>query len=309
MTDTQFEGLDDYPWSQDRAHIVAQRALVPGERLLCGSHISKFETIGTLVKGFESAVLISDQRVLVVAGKFIGSPKIAKTYQLTELDSSGCGPLYGVGPTWEAHFKLVNGPMALMFMPSPVAAEAFTARLQDAAARALAAKHEPPPHQSTPSELAHLDRLHAVLDDLRPLATVGMIGQPFGDGSGLDRAKKVIFARLDSIQDVRECGGSMAVELIIDIHDDKTSEELNRVMGATEEAMRTFSAPRPVWEAAVQLTGGAKVFLEQFPGGPGNMWDLWQRDDDVAVEFLAWHSVARLRMATAGLMPEVTRPN
>ncbi len=79
------------------------------------------------------------------------------------------------------------------------------------------------------------------------------------------------------------------------------------VMGATAEASVRYQLSSESRSSVDGLAGAAQTFLGQLEG-PGNIWDLWNRRDDVAAEFLAWHSIARLRLATAGLMPPVERP-
>jgi hypothetical protein len=152
---------------------------------------------------------------------------------------------------------------------------------------------------------ARLQRLHDLVDDLRPLAGREALGRPFGEGHGLEQAMQAAFARLESADDARACGQLMAVDIIASTS--HVPESMLAVMGATPEATARHQLPTDARAAIEGLGGAACTLLTQF-GGPGSVWDLWVRRDDVVVEMLCWHTVARLRQATAGQMPEVRRP-
>ena len=78
-------------------------------------------------------------------------------------------------------------------------------------------------------------------------------------------------------------------------------------MGATEDAAARFRLGPEARSAVVGIGGAGRQLLAEWQG-PGRTWELWTSRDDVAVEMLSWLSVARLRLATAGRMPELTRP-
>jgi hypothetical protein len=229
---------------------------------------------------------------------------------LSDLASTGFGPLYGVGPTWEAHFRTTRNEAAVMYFNGPTEAEAFKNALYDAA-RASGSGDPNPQEPPNPRDDARgdprLQRLHDLVDDLRPMASADALGRPFGAGYGLEEAVQAVFARLQSPEDARECGRIMAVELIINTHDDQLPQEIMDVMGATPGAARRNGLPVEARVTIEGLAGAAHTFLGQFDGD-GSIWELWRNRDDVVSEFLCWHTVARLRLATAGRMPPVERP-
>lgn len=150
--------------------------------------------------------------------------------------------------------------------------------------------------QAGGSERAFFERLHQFVDDLRPLAREELLGTPFAEGHGLEQAMARIPARLLGPDDVRACGRVMIVDLVVGARDEQAGSETIAIMGAAQDG-----PARMIAEAAIQLL---REFDEE-----GSMLDLWLRRDDVAAEMLCWHTIARLRMATAGRMEPVERPD
>jgi hypothetical protein len=118
---------------------------------------------------------------------------------------------------------------------------------------------------------------------------------------------QTIFSRLKSPEDARQCDRIMAVELLVNTKDDQMAQEIVAMMGSTPEATQRYELPAEARKAVEGLGGAAHTFLGQFEG-PGNIWGLWEQRDDIVAEFLCWHTIARLRMASAGRMPRVQRP-
>ena len=282
--------------------------LKSGEVPVAGARSSHFEFQLTKVQNV--TLLVTNMRLLVAKDKMIGKPKPVVSIDLTDLVSTGFGPLYGVGPTWQANFHTTRHELAVMFFAGPVQAEAFKDALHAAALASAsnAAPVEAAPRDEEGTELRdRLQRLHDLIDDLRPMAGQEFLGRPFGEGCGLEEALQAVFARLESPQDSRHCDEMMALDLLSNTQDEHTVQALLEIMGATAEAVQRHQLSAKARQAVESLGGAAHAFLGQFKG-PGDMWQLWNERDDVPAEFLCWHTVARLRMATAGRMPLVERP-
>jgi hypothetical protein len=277
------------------------------EKPLLGAGSSRFQF------GFHDlqmvAILITTERLLVAKNKLFGKPKANFSIELSDVASCGYGPLRGVGPTWEAHFTTLRDSPAIMYFRGPVPAEEFKDRLK---AAAIGTAELPPASDGEQSPMSDSDaalftRLHNLLDALRPLATQEMLGHPFGEGVGLEAAMQALFQNLASPQDCRDCAQVVVVDLIVNTKDDRLFDETLAIMGATEGVATRFQLSDEVKSAVVSIGGAALQLLTEWEG-PGSSWELWQTRADVAAEMLCWHSVARLRLATAGRMPEVTRP-
>jgi hypothetical protein len=146
-------------------------------------------------------------------------------------------------------------------------------------------------------------RLQAFCHALSPLTQAAMIGQPFAEGLGLEQAMKLVPRYFLNATDVREADKIISIDLIAETGRQRMMpDDLDTVMGVTENALqKSLLAPAEL-SLVESLAGAAKTFLGQFDEDGGNMWDLWNNRDDVAAEFLCWHTVARLRLATAGLL-------
>jgi hypothetical protein len=279
-------------------------ALRPGEHPLVGARSGQFQF--GLDKVQMATLLVTDQRLLVGKNKLFGKLKPVVTVELKDMASTGFGPLYGVGPTWEVHFHTVNQQPGIMYFDGPAQAEAFKNGLHHAAVAGVPAPAEVSPPAALDDDDGRLSRLHDLIDDLRPMATPEMLGVPFGEGHGLEQAMEAMFRRLQSPEDSRRCGYTVAVDIVTNATEG-VAEDMANVMGSTEDAALRHQLSTE-GRAAVRSIGGAADELLGQLDGPGSMWDLWGERGDVAGEMLCWHTVARLRLATAGRMPPVTRP-
>jgi hypothetical protein len=149
----------------------------------------------------------------------------------------------------------------------------------------------------TPDEDLH-SRLYDCLDSLAPLAVSAQVGRPFAAGAGLETAIERVQAHLRNAEEVRSCDRMAIVELLAHLPGEEPARTALEVMGADTES------DDGVVEAARELGGAAVELIRQFRE-PDKLWALWEERDDVALELFAWHCVARLRLATAGVMPAV----
>jgi hypothetical protein len=299
--------MDDNPLSRSRRlaspkfdGLTAQH-LSGAERVVLADdcHAEIFELSGTMKPHYDLAAVLTDARLLLFRGRGITGPKKPWTVELGQIDECG---VTRQGNT-NVKFKGENGFPGLwkLVFNDERQADLWAASIAQAG-QALASGSAPQPADEGPDD-AQLQRLHNLLDALRPFATPDRLRRPFGKGHGLDEAMQAVFQQLQSPEDARVCGDIMMVEMLVSARDDRVADDALEIMGATEEAAmrhQTGSAPNDIGVAAIAL-------LQQHRG-PGGMWDLWQRRDDVVVEMLCWHSIARLRLATAGLMDPVTRP-
>jgi hypothetical protein len=69
----------------------------------------------------------------------------------------------------------------------------------------------------------------------------------------------------------------LMVDLIVETTDERMPDDRLELMGATEEAARRHGAGSD----AVEIGAAARKLLAEH-SGPGSMWDLWLRRDDVA---------------------------
>jgi hypothetical protein len=146
-------------------------------------------------------------------------------------------------------------------------------------------------------------QLYEFLDSIRYLASLDMVGRPFGAGFGLEAALELASMHIESSSNLRMCGSTMAIDFLTS--DGLGDDDLDKVMGLTDSVLDDLGISPELRTPLLRLGGAAKVFLGQFdePGQP--MWDLWCRRDDVAAEFLCWLAVARLRLATVGRMEQL----
>lgn len=148
-----------------------------------------------------------------------------------------------------------------------------------------------------------LFRLHDCLEALAPLAAPSRIGTSFGPGTGLEEAVEAIRMHLRSPGEARSCGRAMITELLTQVPGDDLELRTLEVMGATE--LRAGGATEGRQD--LELAGAAMTLIGQ-SRAPGSLWKLWEERDDVVVELLAWHCVARLRLTTGGQTPPIARP-
>lgn len=162
--------------------------------------------------------------------------------------------------------------------------------------RACGSEEEPEPGEFLP-------HLHDCLKALIPLATPDRIGTSFGPGSGLESAVQELRAHLRDASEARQCGRAMIVELLTQVPGDDPQARALEVMNV----MDLRQGDGTVGREDLELAGAALTLIDQFRD-PGSLWKLWEERDDVVLEILAWHCVARLRLATAGYAPPLDRP-
>lgn len=150
---------------------------------------------------------------------------------------------------------------------------------------------------------AWMSRLHDCLEALTPFAAPDNIGVPFGPGAGLEEAVQVIQTHLQSPSEARSCGRVMITELLTQVPGEDPELSTLTVMGVAE--LRDGGGAKGRQE--LELAGAAMVLIDQ-SREPGSLWKLWEERDDVAAKLLAWHCIARLRLAAQGLAPPVSRP-
>jgi hypothetical protein len=154
------------------------------------------------------------------------------------------------------------------------------------------------PSEPTPPEVvARLRQLEALVSALAPLASLEMVGQPFGEGFGLEEAVRLVPLYIPNPSDVRENDISLAVSIIMEPR--IRPDDLSEVMGATETAFQAAELPPAHFGPVENLAGVAQGFLGDFVDKVG-IYGLWERRDDVAAEFLCWHAEALMRLATIG---------
>lgn len=130
------------------------------------------------------------------------------------------------------------------------------------------------------------------------------IAKPFGEGLGLESAMSLLLQSFDSIDTVRRAGEMMAITIIgATANEEITPDDLNYVMGVSNLADSGLTAAQTA--AADGLAGAACTFLGQLHEPGTNMWELWNKRDDVAGEFLCWHAVAWGRLITLGRVDPV----
>lgn len=273
--------------ADSRTVAALSHLLGAGESPVAGASSSRFQYRLHDLKNV--TLLITTSRLLVSRGRLIGQPRADVEVDLTRLATSGHGPLMGVGPTWEVHFHDLDSQPALMYFRGPQQAEDFQRALAAAARGACGPPADGPPD---------FDPLHDLVEALRDFATPPRIGEPFAEGAGLEQAIQALRTRIPGPDACRDYGRAMCLELITGARHDGVADDVLRVMGA--DAAGTTSAGG--------IGNAALALVSEMPEGPGSMYELWSRRDDVADEMLCWLIVARLRMATAGLMDPLARP-
>jgi hypothetical protein len=114
----------------------------------------------------------------------------------------------------------------------------------------------------------------------------------------------LIFKVFLDADDIRQAGTMMALDILTAV--DVGPEQLKDVMG--ENMIGGNSVSPVLLKTAELLASAARTYLGQFDEDGADVWELWKKNDEVAAEFLCWHSVARLRLATAGMMESVSPP-
>lgn len=310
MESTRISGAEP-----DEANLAAlMLELEEGEqpRVSCRPTIVK-STEGDFLDVRVPTILITNRRVLVSKDKLFGKPKLNWQMDLEQVDTFGFGPLNGAGPAWEAHLHSVSGNPAIFIFDGPQQAEAFRDAVREAGVEALHAQGD-----STSSEglLSQQDQvrfrlLHGFLDEVRRFSEPDFIGRPFGEGSDLELAIGVLDSHFTNIHDVRWATRIMITDLVVEAADSRLEDPSNdvlRAMGADPSALANPDLDESVRLAVRSLAGAALVLIQEIDEAGGTR-DLWAQNDEVAKEMACWFSVARLRMASGGLMSPVERPD
>lgn len=149
------------------------------------------------------------------------------------------------------------------------------------------------------SQQAQLD---AFVRNVEPLASANMIGEPFGEGCGLETAVDCVHRFFSDAHQARECCRMAAVEILTATERGITPQDVLDVMGATPNRLMIAGLDERRADAVQSLSGAVHTFLGEFEDPDSSIWKLWQTRDDVAAEFLSWLVVARLRLAASGQM-------
>jgi hypothetical protein len=105
-------------------------AMPAGQRVLAACRSLRFEMTGWVAR--MATIILTDESLIVGKDRVIGRPRADKTIPLDEITATGCGPLLGVGPTWEVVFRARHNAVASMYFPGPVPAEQVVAVLKTA---------------------------------------------------------------------------------------------------------------------------------------------------------------------------------
>lgn len=260
-----------------------------------------------------ATVVLTTRRLLVAKDKMFGRPKLSRAVDLREIVGSSFGPLLGVGPTWEVALRLRSGGVGTMYFDGPSQCEPIESRLRSAVlalnsgrSSADTSSHPAPPEspEPQPPELAaRVRRNYAFLRSLQPLATAEMVGQPFGEGFGLEEAMALVPQHFPDVREMRESHQMLCVDLLVATGKTFEPDDLDDIMGTNESAFQSYEIAPAQFGAVTSLSGAARAFLGQFGDDGAFVWELWRNRDDVAAEFLCWHAVALLRLVAIGKMP------
>jgi hypothetical protein len=143
-------------------------------------------------------------------------------------------------------------------------------------------------------------RLHDIVDALRPLAAPELLGTPFGTDRDLAEANPLVVAKVNSSSELHSFGHLVMMDMLTEVGKaDLDPARAADLMGA--------GSTDAAFANAQELGVAAQAILAEIMSG-GSLRDLWERRDDVAIEFMLWHIIARLRLVTAGLLPPLERP-
>lgn len=247
-------------------------------------------------------VALTNQRYLVFSrrGVMKKSLELAASWQLLELTSrinSSEGPIQGT-------FSCL---LSLFDQDGETISAGFKTRAQRDDFAAMV--HEVFQYSPEPGAADAVDGLDKVgrresvagfVRSIESLASADMIGEPFGEGCGLETAVSCVHRFFLETQQVRDCGRMAAVELLSATEAGLAPDHVLDVMGATPERLAASGLDGRRIDAVQSLSGALYTFLGQFEDPDSSIWNLWRTRDDVAAEFLSWLLVARLRLATTG---------
>jgi hypothetical protein len=248
------------------------------------------------------AIVLTSRRLIAFRGRGMLGGKAPLVVKLDELETVGETKQFNV----TVHTKDAHGAPGLWKLHlggDPSASDRWMTQIH-ATAEGLAGGPAPggdsgdPPAEWT----ACRARMQRFCDALAPLTRADAVGTPFGEGHGLEFATSLAHESFVDVDDAREADTMVAADLIANMSrfDD---DELDRVRGVS--SMDAGAATPPPADSVIALAGAAKTFLGQLGRDGSNIWELWKARDDVAVELLCWHAVARLRLATVGKLDPV----
>jgi hypothetical protein len=274
---------------------------------LADSHISRDETVleatdvtvevfdGNNMKShFNIAVVLTTQQLLAFRGGGMLGGKAPMKVDLTTVTQAGVTRQGNVNVEfkdssgWPGLWKLHVGDMGVADHWMRQILQAQEARMRPQASRG-----------PSPAWKECRARLQSFCDALAPLADADMVGQPFGEGFGLEYATELVSQHFLNSADAREADTILVMDILSATGKQIVPDDLDDVMGSTEQAFRHYELPPAQFKPVINLAGAAKSFLGEFEEDGASMWELWKRRDDVAAEFLCWHAIARLRLATA----------
>ena len=250
---------------------------------------------GKMKTYFDVAVVLTDLQLLGIRGGGLLGPKKPFIASLKQIDRVGVTRQHNVDIQWTGDYgtpqlwKLHVGDEAL--------ADRWMRQILDATAlvnNPAATERAPAPFREREFSECRA-RLQVFVDSLAGLTSRANCGQPFGEGFGLEGAMQWA---LNSFVDADDTAAGM--------HDDRHRPlgaaasdgigpaELDDVMGVY--ALHPNSVNPEALEAVTNLAEAAKGFLGQFDEPGERMWELWKKNDEVALEFLCWLTVARLRL-------------
>jgi hypothetical protein len=117
------------------------RTIPAGQQVLLACRSLRFEMSAWVAQ--TPTIVLTDQALIVAKDRLFGQPRADRRIPLEEITASGCGPLLGVGPTWEVVFRARHNATASMYFSGPVPAEQVHEVLQDAVSMARGAAADP----------------------------------------------------------------------------------------------------------------------------------------------------------------------
>jgi hypothetical protein len=262
--------------------------------------VEVFQPGGNMKPHFDVAIVLTDRRLLALRGSGMLGAKKPMVIPLAGLDEVGVTRQYNVNVTWNDQY---NAPhmWKLNIGGSEAVADHWMQQIHTSTQRHL---NPQAPSNAGALQLGEFQDVRSRIDSfihaLGPLGNATSAGRPFGEGLDLEAAMQAVFASFTDPSDVRKAGSMVAVDILVAANAGVGPEQLDDVMGVN--AIHGNHVPAEAIEAAGSLAGAAKTYLSQFDSDGANMWELWKRNDEVAAEFLCWHTVARLRLAARGLM-------
>jgi hypothetical protein len=116
-------------------------AIPPDQHVRMACHVLRFQLgFGPALQG--ATVVLTNRNLIVAKDRAIKNARPDFVYKLSEVVSLGCGPLLGVGPTWEITFTINErgrGKSGSIYLPGPLEAEPVASKIGEA----IRALHDP----------------------------------------------------------------------------------------------------------------------------------------------------------------------